>query len=76
MDVFVGRLQFIIQPVTLIVDHFYGLKADRFEMVPSGPFVAFWESIIVWTVLTVPSRNRLGSPSSCRASAFDRRGTV
>ena len=26
VDVFGGRLQFIIQPITLIVDHLYGLK--------------------------------------------------
>jgi len=26
VDVFVGRLQFIIQPIKLIVDHLYGLK--------------------------------------------------
>ena len=26
VDVFVGRLQFVIQPIKLIVDHLYGLK--------------------------------------------------
>ena len=63
VDVFVGRLQFIIQPIKLIVDHLYGLKRQVRDSTVSA----------VCGFLGV---NRLRSPTSCRASAIDRRGTV
>ena len=64
VDVFVGRLQFIIQPIKLVLDHLYGLKRQVRDRDRDRAVCGF---------LGV---NRLRSPTSCRASAINRRGTV